>query len=62
MRIRHVRMLSPRRQKKLAEQRRIADEAVTSFKRAVESDNRELAGLRVFGLNRSLANMQVCWG
>jgi hypothetical protein len=55
-------MLSPRRQKKLAEQRRIADEAVTSFKRAVESDNRELAGLRVFGLNRSLANMQVCWG
>ena len=55
-------MLSPRRQKRLAEQKRIADETLASYKRAVESDIREFAGLRVFGMNRSLANMQVCWG
>jgi hypothetical protein len=48
------------RQQRVEESRRLAMETIFQYQKAVKKDQTELAAMRLFGLNRSLRNMQVC--
>ena len=48
------------RQQRVEENRRLAMETIFQYQKAIKKDHDEFAAMRVFGLNRSLRNMQVC--
>ena len=48
------------RQQRVKENRLLSMEAIFQYQQAVKKDQTELAAMRLFGLNRSLRNMQVC--
>ena len=56
--IHHVQMRT--RQQRVKENRRLAMETIFQYQKAIKKDHDEFAAMRVFGLNRSLRNMQVC--
>ena len=56
--IHHVQMRT--RQQRVKENRLLSMEAIFQYQKAVKKDQTELAAMRLFGLNRSLRNMQVC--
>ena len=54
----HVQMHCRQRRDDAA--RRLAEETISKYREALLKDNKEHAALRTFGLNRSLASVQVC--
>ena len=56
----HVHVQMHCRQRRRDAEAIFAREAIDKFREAIRIDNKEHAALRTFGLNRSLANVQVC--